>query len=111
MARSFLSINANYNDFLSLPSRGVNKFVLENNEHILSKLYGFCQKSDNILVVSGFIGTGKTSIVNHLLNYIDKNVYSFKINCSNSSCVQKFISSALLFPIVPAWRQGFRGRS
>ena len=84
MARSFLSINANYNDFLSLPSRGVNKFVLENNEHILSKLYGFCQKSDNILVVSGFIGTGKTSIVNHLLNYIDKNVYSFKINCSNS---------------------------
>lgn len=84
MARSFLSINANYNDFISLPSRGVNKFVLENNEHILSKLYGFCQKSDNILVVSGFIGTGKTSIVNHLLNYIDKNVYSFKINCSNS---------------------------
>lgn len=84
MARSFLSINANYNDFLSLPSRGVNKFVLKNNEHILSKLYGFCQKSDNILVVSGFIGTGKTSIVNHLLNYIDKNVYSFKINCSNS---------------------------
>lgn len=84
MARSFLSINANYNDFISLPSREVNKFVLENNEHVLSKLYGFCQKNDDILIVSGFVGTGKTQVVNHLLNYIDKNVYSFKVNCSNS---------------------------
>lgn len=84
MARSFLSINANYNDFLTLPSREVNKFVLENNEHILSKLYGFCQKNEDLLIVSGFVGTGKTQVVNHLLNYIDKNVYSFMVNCSNS---------------------------
>lgn len=81
MVKTFLSINSNYNDFLSLPSVGVNKFVIENNEHVLAKLYGFCQKSDDFLILSGFMGTGKTQVVNHLLNYIDKHVYSFRINC------------------------------
>lgn len=36
---------------------------------------------------------------------------TLSINCINSSFVQKFISSALLFPILPAFAQGFPFRS
>ena len=85
MARNFLSINSNYNDFASLESRDINKYILENQDSALSKVYGFCQRSDSLLLVTGFFGTGKTQIVKHLLNYLDKTVSSFKIECSNAT--------------------------
>ena len=82
MPKNFLSISSNYTDFESLQSRDIDKFVLENQEMVLSKVYGFCQKQDNILLVNGFLGTGKTQIIKHLLCYLDKTVQSLIINCS-----------------------------
>ena len=81
MAKSFLSINANYNDFSTVPSQDIDSFLLKNCEVNLSKIYGFCQKPEDILIISGFLGTGKTRVIKHLLNYLDKDVCSFKIYC------------------------------
>lgn len=113
MARSFLSINSNFNDFSTLPSRDINAFLLENNGQALSKIYGFCQRPEDILFVTGFFGTGKTQIVNHLLNYLDKDVYSFKVNCSSSLTLDdvllmlwaQFISIAANSEITYKYRQ------
>lgn len=81
---NFLSINSNYNDFSSFDSKDINKYLLENQEVVLSKVYGFMQRPDDLLLVTGFFGTGKTQVVKHLLNYLDKSVFSFNINCSQS---------------------------
>lgn len=93
MAKSFLSINSSYNDFSTVPSRAIDSFLLKNCEINLSKIYGFCQKPEDILVLSGFLGTGKTQIVKHLLNYLDKDVCSFKIYCSSSMSLDDLLLS------------------
>ena len=91
MAKNFLSINSNYNDFLSRPSSDIDKYLLENNNRVLSKLYGFLQKSESLLVLTGFQGTGKKQLINHLLNYVDKDVESFKFYCSNSTTLDDLL--------------------
>ncbi len=91
MSKNFLSISSNYNDFQSLQSRDIDKFVLENQETTLSKVYGFCQKQENILLVNGFLGTGKTQIIKHLLCYLDKTVQAFIINCSPAITLDDFM--------------------
>jgi len=85
MGRNFLSIASNPNEFTTLKSPDMNEFVLENNGALLRKVYGFFQHQESILLVTGFFGTGKTQITNHLLSYIDRGVYSLKFNCSNST--------------------------
>ena len=113
MARNFLSINSSYNDFASYESRDINKYVLENQDVVLSKVYGFFQKPDNVLLVSGFFGTGKTQVVKHLLNYLDKTVSSFKLECSASTTLDdimlllwaQFISQADNAEIAYHYRQ------
>ena len=84
MTKNFLSINSNYTDFISLKSPEVNNFILENQESVLSKVYGFFQKNDSLLCITGFLGTGKTQLVKHLLNYIDKSVLLLNVDCSKS---------------------------
>lgn len=91
MSKNFLSINSNFNDFSTIQSNDINKFVLENQESALSKVYGFCQKQENILLVNGFLGTGKTQIIKHLLCFMDKTVESFIINCSPSITLDDFM--------------------
>ena len=113
MGKSFLSIDSNYNNFSSIPSSSIDNFLLENNEQSLSKIYSFAQKPEGILIVSGFVGTGKTQIVNHLLNYLDKDVCSLKIYCSNSitlddvllSLWSQFISDSSNTEIAYKYRQ------
>ncbi len=113
MAKSFLSINANYNDFSTVPSQDIDSFLLKNCEVNLSKIYGFCQKPEDILIISGFLGTGKTRVIKHLLNYLDRDVCSFKIYCSKSltlddvllSLWSQFISDTSNMDIAYKYRQ------
>ena len=91
MAKNFLSINSSYNDFVSLQSSEVDKYILENHEGVLSKVYGFFQKTENLLLITGFFGTGKYQITNHVMNYIDKDVLSLKFECSPSSTLDDIL--------------------
>lgn len=84
MARNYLSINANYNDFSQQKSPVIDKFLQENNSLVLSKIYSFFQKQEKLLLLTGFSGTGKKQLVKHILCYLDKDVDSLKINCSRS---------------------------
>ena len=91
MAKNFLSINANYNDFISIQSSEINKFLLENQEPVLSKVYGFFQKNENLLLITGFFGTGKYQITRHMMNYIDKEVLALKFECSQASTLDDLL--------------------
>ena len=91
MSKNFLSINANYNDFISIQSSEINKFILENQEPVLSKVYGFFQKSENLLLITGFFGTGKYQITRHAMNYIDKEISLLNFECSQSSTLDDLL--------------------
>ena len=93
MKHNFLSINTNYNDFSSRPSAKINKFLLKNNEIILGKVYGFLQKSEDILLINGFLGTGKKQLVTHLLEHINKDVLSLVINCTEATTLDDILLS------------------
>lgn len=85
MGHNFLSIATSSNEFVELKSPGINEFVLENNEVVLRKVYGAFQKNTNVLLLTGFFGTGKSQIVAHLMNYIDRSVYSLNFYCATST--------------------------
>lgn len=91
MGKNFLAIDSNFNNFSTRQSAVINAAILENNEITLSKIYSFCQKSDDVLFVTGFTGTGKKQIVNHLLHYLDSSVYTLHIDVSESTTLDDIL--------------------
>jgi len=78
----FFAQGITYNDFVSLDYPKSNNYVLESNLNCLNKIFSFLQSDESLLLVTGFTGTGKSDILNHVLNFIDRKIYSFRIYCN-----------------------------
>ncbi|MCM1265761.1 MAG: hypothetical protein NC200_06135, partial [Candidatus Gastranaerophilales bacterium] len=72
MTKAFLSPTANFEDILNLCSGEINKYVLKNNDNTLRKTYAFFQSDNKLLLLTGFAGTGKKQIAEHILSYMNK---------------------------------------
>ena len=49
---------------------GVNPFLLENNVNQIEKILNFFKSDNRLLLVNGFLGTGKVLVVNLALSFL-----------------------------------------
>lgn len=67
--------------------------LLENNEKQISQICQFFQEDENLLLLGGFKGTGKTSIANFVSGYLSENVIILKYNCLETTILDDMLLS------------------
>ena len=72
---------------------GINPFLAENNKKQLEKIYKFYTGSTPLLLVSGFMGTGKTQVVDYSLTFLKSEVIVLKYNCFETTILDDILLS------------------
>lgn len=60
---------------------GINPILIENNVDKIEEIFAFLNSSIPLLLINGFMGTGKVHIVNQALSFLDEDVITLKYNC------------------------------
>ena len=55
-----------------------NSFILKHNIVALSQILSFLNSSDNIFILNGFMGSGKTYVADCFLDFVDEDVLIFR---------------------------------
>lgn len=71
----------------------LNPFLLENNSNQVNKIFAFLNSQKQLLLINGFLGTGKTSIVNHVLQFKSKNSIVLRYNCFETTILDDILLS------------------
>ena len=72
---------------------GINQFLLDNNKKQLESLLEFYNNQTPLLLVNGFLGTGKTQIVNHSLKFLAQNAVVLEYNCFETTILDDILLS------------------
>lgn len=72
---------------------GVNQFLLDNNKKQLEKIYNFYQSKTPLMLLNGFMGTGKTQIVEHSLKFLSQNSIILEYNCFETTILDDILLS------------------
>lgn len=60
---------------------GINPILIENNVDKIEEIFAFLNSPIPLLLMNGFMGTGKVHVVNQALSFLDENVITLKYNC------------------------------
>lgn len=71
-------LNNDNESLKKLISERENSFILNHNIEALSKLLRFMNSPDNIFILNGFMGSGKTYVADCFLDFIDDDVLIFR---------------------------------
>ncbi len=72
---------------------GINKFLLENNKKQLETIYNFYESPTPLLLVNGFLGTGKTQIIHHSLKFLTNEAIILEYNCFETTILDDILLS------------------
>lgn len=78
---------------LSNEVSGINRFLLENNTKQVNAIYDFLSGQSKLLLINGFLGTGKTSVLEHTLNYISDDALILNYNCFETTILDDILLS------------------
>ncbi len=70
---------------------GINQFLIENNIGKIEKICQFFQIHSPLLLVNGFMGTGKTRVVNHALSFLKEDAVVLKYNCFETTILDDIL--------------------
>ena len=70
---------------------GINQFFIENNIERIEKIINFFKSPMNLLLVNGFMGTGKIYAVNQALSFLNENVITLKYNCFETTVLDDIL--------------------
>ena len=71
---------------------GINPFVLENSTKQIDGIFNFLQSNTPLLLVNGFLGTGKSAIVNHCLTTaLDKDAVILQYDCFETTILDDIL--------------------
>ena len=73
---------------------GINQFLLENNTRQIDVIFNFLKNNNSLLLVNGFLGTGKESIIRHWLDTAlnDKTIV-LEYNCFETTILDDILLS------------------
>ena len=78
---------------LSKSSADINPFLLENNINQVNKIYNFLESETPLLLVNGFLGTGKEQVVAHTLNFKNPETILLYYNCFETTILDDILLS------------------
>lgn len=81
----FLSSGIDYDTIVTSVNNSNFQILAENNKDEIEKIIKFFSSDKSLLVVSGFMGTGKTEIIKNITSQIDKNTLLLWANCYEST--------------------------
>lgn len=70
---------------------GINPFLIENNVEKISKILDFFSSRSPLLLVNGFLGTGKVMVVNQALSFLESDVITLKYNCFETTILDDIL--------------------
>ena len=70
---------------------GINQFLIENNLPQIEKILNFFQSPAPLLLVNGFMGTGKILVINQALSFLNEDVIKLKYNCFETTILDDIL--------------------
>lgn len=70
---------------------GINPFLIENNLSKIEDILGFLSSKAPLLLVNGFMGTGKVMVVNQALSFLKDDVITLKYNCFETTILDDIL--------------------
>lgn len=70
---------------------GINQFLVENNLAQIEKIVKFFNSDAPLLLVNGFMGTGKVMVVNQALSFLDESVITLRYNCFETTILDDIL--------------------
>ena len=70
---------------------GINQFLIENNLTQIEKIVNFFNSDTPLLLVNGFMGTGKVMVVNQALSFLSEDVITLRYNCFETTILDDIL--------------------
>lgn len=70
---------------------GINQFLIENNLNQIEKIVDFFNFGTPLLLINGFMGTGKVMVVNQALSFLAEDVITLKYNCFETTILDDIL--------------------
>lgn len=70
---------------------GINPFLIENNLVKIEGILNFLSSKAPLLLVNGFMGTGKVMVVNQALSFLKSDVITLKYNCFETTILDDIL--------------------
>lgn len=70
---------------------GINPFLIENNADKIEKIVNFLNSQVPLLLVNGFMGTGKVFAVNQALSFLNEDVIKLRYNCFETTILDDIL--------------------
>ncbi len=71
----------------------INQFLLENNVNQIENVQKFLCSNSSVLLVNGFLGTGKTRVVNYALSFLPARTVVLAYNCYETTILDDILLS------------------
>lgn len=71
----------------------INQYLLENNINQIEGIQKFLCSTKPVLLVNGFLGTGKTKVVDHALSFLPETTVALRYNCYETSILDDILLS------------------
>ena len=71
----------------------INQFLLENNLNQIQAIQGFLSSENPLLLVNGFMGTGKTRVVDYALSFVSADSIVLNYNCYETTILDDILLS------------------
>ena len=70
---------------------GINQFLVENNYSQIQKITELLNSDTPLIIVNGFMGTGKIMVVNQTLSFLNEDVITLKYNCFETTILDDIL--------------------
>ena len=70
---------------------GIDKFFVENHFNKIEKIVNFFNEKTPMLLVNGFMGTGKLKVVDYALSFLNPEVIQLKYNCFETTVLDDIL--------------------
>ena len=70
---------------------GINSFLIENNLNQIEKIIEFFNSQTPLMLINGFMGTGKIMVVNQALSFLSEDVITLKYNCFETTILDDIL--------------------
>ena len=90
---TFINTKINRDDVANIKSTHISPFLQFNNASELKKIYDFYSSRQQLLVLTGFGGTGKRLLIEHSLGFLAPNVLRLEYDCKSATVCDDILLS------------------
>lgn len=93
MRDAFLDGSIDKKVFLKNENETINRFLLENNVKQIENIHNFLRSDTPMLLINGFLGTGKTRVCDYALSFLREETVVLKYNCYETTILDDILLS------------------